>query len=203
MKNDLPGNLNLRRLEALTDGVFAIAMTLLVLTIDIPDKDLNLSGEALHQVLLSQLNQLSTYVISFVLLAMFWIINNRQLIYLKSTTHKHIWINVGTLVFICLVPFTTSLKGDFPDDWMASLYFNLNMLIIAVLYLFHWNYAFGSKKLAKENIGDVIFSRGKQNTIAFIVVSVIAVGLSFVIADESAYVYLLVPLTKFFIRKKK
>ncbi len=203
MKNDLPGNLNLRRLEALTDGVFAIAMTLLVLTIDIPDKDLNLSGEALHQVLLSQLNQLSTYVISFVLLAMFWIINNRQLIYLKSTTHKHIWINIGTLVFICLVPFTTSLKGDFPDDWMASLYFNLNMLIIAVLYLFHWNYAFGSKKLAKENIGDVIFSRGKQNTIAFIVVSVIAVGLSFVIADESAYVYLLVPLTKFFIRKKK
>ena len=107
--------LNLNRLETLTDGIYAIAMTILVLAIDIPSISSDMAGAKLHNAILNQTDQLLAYGMSFILLALFWTINHKQNVFLVSTNGLHVWINIFTLAFICLVPYTTSLKSDFPS----------------------------------------------------------------------------------------
>lgn len=178
------------RIQALTDGVFAIAMTLMVLSIDLPEKDHDLKGEALHKVLLGQIDQVLTYILSFILLAIFWNIHHKQYRHIEKTNQLHIWINIFILIFICLVPYTTNLTSDFPGDWMTHLYFNLNLLVIALLFFLNWSYATRGKKLAKDEISDELIYRGRFNIIAFIVIALAAIVLSFIIPAWSSTVYL-------------
>ncbi len=179
------------RIEALTDGVFAIAMTIMVLTIDIPEKDLGLSGSALHKALINQLDQVLSYIVSFLLLAVLWIIHHKQYGYIRATNQTHIWINILILIFICLVPYTTNLTSDFPNDWMTHLFFHTNMLFVALLYFLNWSYAMRKKELAAEETGPEVIARGKRNILSFVSVSILAIGLSFIWPSWSSLAYLL------------
>ncbi|NQU34461.1 MAG: DUF1211 domain-containing protein [Bacteroidetes bacterium] len=88
-KNFKPEGLSIQRLETLTDGIFAIAMTILVLAIDIPPVSKGITGAKLHNAILGQSNQRFAYGMSYILLALFWTINHKQNAYLsKSTKHK-------------------------------------------------------------------------------------------------------------------
>lgn len=189
--------LNLKRLEALTDGIFAIAMTILVLAIDVPSSSSGLDGTNLHNAILNQSDQLFAYLMSFILLALFWTINHKQNTYLVRTTGLHVWINIFILAFICLVPYTTSLKSDFPADWMADLYFNANMLIIAMLFLINWSYATKNNRLTNSRFDQKIAKSGKISTLIFILISILASIGSFYIPEESSFIYFLIPAFKF------
>ncbi len=189
--------ISIQRLDALTDGIFAIAMTILVLAIDIPTISRDMTGVKLHNAILGQSDQLFAYGMSFILLALFWTINHRQNVYLRKTNGLHIWINIFILGFICLVPYSTSLKSDFPLDWMADLYFNINMLIIALLFLINWSYATKNNRLTKDDFPANLAKTGKISTLIFIMVTVIASISSFIIPEQSSYIYFLIPTLKF------
>ena len=193
--------LNLNRLETLTDGIFAIAMTILVLAIDLPETSVSMTGEVLHKAILAQSGQLMAYGTSFLLLALFWTINHKQSGYLAKTNSIHIWINIFMLIFICLVPYTTSLKSDFISDWMANLYFNINMLIIALLYYINWSYASKNNRLTTKNLPAISIRRGKVASLIFIIIGILSCLASFIIPENSSYLYLLIPLLKFIERK--
>ncbi len=172
-------------------------MTILVLAIDIPTISRDMTGVKLHNAILGQSDQLFAYGMSFILLALFWTINHRQNVYLRKTNGLHIWINIFILGFICLVPYSTSLKSDFPLDWMADLYFNINMLIIALLFLINWSYATKNNRLTKDDFPANLAKTGKISTLIFIMVTVIASISSFIIPEQSSYIYFLIPLLKF------
>src|SRR4030065_989192 len=111
--------LTTRRIEALADGIFAISMTLLVLTLTLPDMmdtKLNLS-----QLLAEQWPKFFNYALSFFLLAIFWIVHHQQFHYIRRTDRTHIWINIGILMFVALVPFTTDVAGDYSGRTIAAL----------------------------------------------------------------------------------
>ena len=74
-----------RRLEALTDGIFAIAMTLLVLTLNIGKITEGLTSASLHKLLLEQIPKFYNYALSFVLLAIFWMVHHQQFHFIKQT----------------------------------------------------------------------------------------------------------------------
>lgn len=202
-KNNWNEGLSINRLDALTDGIFAIAMTILVLAIDIPPSTANMVGSKLHGAILQQSIQLLAYGLSFILLALFWTINHRQSSCFIKTDNIHIWINIIMLVFICLVPYTTSLKSDFPLDWMTNLYFNVNILIIGVLYLINWDYATKNSRLTYNDIpvDKIITSRHKS--IIFVVIAILASISSFIIPAYSSFIYFLIPVMKFASRKRK
>ncbi len=122
--------LRISRLQTLTDGIFAIAMTILVLAIDIPTISPGMLGSKLHDAILGQMDQLFAYGMSFILLALFWTINHKQSRYIVKTNSTHVWINIFILAFICLVPYTTNLKSEFPTDWMADLYLTLTCRLL-------------------------------------------------------------------------
>ena len=106
--------LTTRRIEALADCIFAFAMTLLVLTLTLPD--VMQTKLSLSQLLVAQWPKFFNYALSFLLLAVFWVIHHQQFHVIRRTDSRHVWINVGILMFVALMPFSTDVVGDYGGE---------------------------------------------------------------------------------------
>ena len=103
-----------QRVEALTDGVFAIAMTLLVLDLKIPPEVRHAAPDLLS-ALWAQSDKFICYFWGFLLLGVFWITHVRKFRVLRGSDTKHIWLNLLILIFVCLIPFSRLIFGDQPN----------------------------------------------------------------------------------------
>ena len=186
--------LTTRRLEALTDGIFAISMTLLVLTLDLGDMVSGLTHAKLHQLLLAQIPKFYNYALSFVLLAIFWILHHQQFHYIKRTEHRHLWINIFILMFVALIPFSTSVLGDYSGDWMADVLFALNLFVLGMLFSLNWHYSTKDFRLIEGKLEKRHIELGKRRGLVTPLVALLAILTAFVFPSYSPYVYLLIPI---------
>jgi len=185
--------LGINRIEGLTDGIFAIAMTLLVLAIDFPKEGMQLTPDALRKLLFGQGQEFYNYALSFILLANFWTLHHQLFHFFRATDAVHLWINILQLMFVALVPFSSSVAGDFPDQRMAQFIFGINMLFIGMLFLVNWLYA-----VKKHRLVDGRLAKSRIHAIAWKVsiipiVSVIAIMVALLSPRGSSYVYATIP----------
>lgn len=118
--------LKISRLEGLTDGVFAIAMTILALDLRTP---MQLSNTIIGQYLLSTIPiKLVIYVSSFVILGTLWIAMNFQTGLLERLNRPYLWCNVLYLMIICIVPFSASLVASNPHSPVSISFYAVNLL---------------------------------------------------------------------------
>ena len=104
----------LNRMAAFSDGVFAIAITLLVLEIQIPDIDKKgLTDKDLLIQFGQQLPTLISFVVSFFVIGLYWMAHHRLLKYVTSINHKLVWNNLLFLFPIVIMPFSTKLFSRF------------------------------------------------------------------------------------------
>lgn len=127
------------RLETLTDGLFAIAMTILVVTIEVPLGPIHTS-QLFMQTTEEILPKYVVYFLSFLILAGFWI-NHHVFFMIKKSDLTLTWINIFWLMFIALVPLSTSLIAQFPQYQLSQLIFDLNLVIIGIFSYMIWYYA--------------------------------------------------------------
>jgi uncharacterized membrane protein len=182
------------RITALADGIFAFAMTLLVITIDLPEAAKSLSGDQLHSYILAQWHPLLIFAQSFVLLAVFWTIHHRQFQSIQRTNHRHLWINLFLLLFIVLFPYTTDLLGDFSGDWMVELIFALNMLALGLLFSINWAYATRGHRLVDPSLSQEAIVNGTRRGWVIPFCSLLACGLSLAAPHYASYAYILIPI---------
>jgi uncharacterized membrane protein len=189
-------NLNMcmptNRLETLVDGIFAIAMTLLVFNLYVPMVGGPLSDIAIQQSLTNIYPKFLTFVVSFILLAIFWNLNHKQFNKIKYIDNPFLWINIIWLLFIVMVPFTSSLIGLYQHYTTPHLIFNLNMLGIAFFLNLSWYYA-TKKKFLTDNFDIKTIITIKTINLSFIIISLLAIVLSFVIPQYCTLLYLLLP----------
>jgi uncharacterized membrane protein len=123
------------RLLALSDGVVAIALTLLVLQLKVPAvvPANKTSPVALYHDLAKGSPQLVSYVVSFYVIAIFWLIHHRVYRLLRGHREVIAWWNFGFLFTITLFPFSAALMGEFPDNSLAVVEFALNLLLANVV----------------------------------------------------------------------
>ena len=114
--------IGIQRVEALTDGVFAIAMTILVLDLKIPP-EVREAAPDLLSALWAQSDKFVCYFWGFLLLGAFWITHVRKFRVLRGSDASHIWLNLLILIFVCLVPFSTSLLGEDSSNSVAQAVF--------------------------------------------------------------------------------
>lgn len=123
--------LKVSRLEGLTDGVFAIAMTILVLDLRLP---VGITPEQLPDVLTSiVLAKLFIYVGSFILLGTLWVAMNFQLGLLERINRPYLWTNVFYLMVVCVVPFSASLVAAYPHNTSSILFYAFNLLCVSLM----------------------------------------------------------------------
>ena len=132
---------NLERLAALSDGIFAIAMTLLVLDLHIPAAEAVHSEGALLAALCAHAPQYVAYGMSFLTLGIFWAGQQTQLNHLEEGTRDLTWIHLGFLFTITLLPFTTRLLAEFITYRATLGAYWLNILAPGVMLFWSWSYA--------------------------------------------------------------
>lgn len=121
------------RLEALTDGVFAFAMTLLVINLELPDGFRPTSPADLLAALRDLDGALIAYVVSFFVLSVRWLgqVSVREVP--EAASGAYAWAVLTHLFFITLVPFSTMLVGRYPELWPAIWVYAANMILSALM----------------------------------------------------------------------
>ncbi len=146
---------NLHRLEALADGVFAVAMTLLVLDLKVPAAEAIHSDAGLAAALLALTPKLVTYLMSFLTLGIFWLGQQAQLNLLERSNRDVVWTHIAFLASVCLIPFATALLSEFVEYRLALVFYWVVILLQGLLLALSWKL---SRKagLAKDGLPDGI-----------------------------------------------
>src|SRR5580692_11088023 len=116
--NQIAGR-SVERIEALSDGIFGVGMTLLVLDLRLPAAELVHGERALSTSLLSVLPQLLMYMMSFMTLGIFWVGQQTQLNHLERSDRHLTWLNIAFLFPVTLMPFSTKLLAEFSQSRIA------------------------------------------------------------------------------------
>ncbi len=146
---------NIDRLAALSDGIFAVAMTLLVLDLHVPTAAQVHSESALFAALCALGPQWITYGMSFLTLGIFWAGQQTQLNHIDEGTRDLTWIHLGFLFAVTLVPLSTRLLADFIHYRVALGLYWLNIFILGAMLFWSWTYA-TQRSLLKADTPDEV-----------------------------------------------
>ena len=187
----------LARTEAFSDGVFAIAATLLVLDLTAQTLGNPASNDALWQALLSMRGQFFSFVLSFVLIALLWMTHTGHFQRLERVDGLFLWLNTGRLMFVVLMPFATSVVAE-DERFMAARMMLPTVYFGALLFgwlQWQWASARGGHLLlpeARDRAGLVALSSGMPALIALLVIP-----LSIVVGEWAFLLFVLDrPLTR-------
>jgi len=138
--NQIAGS-NPERLGALSDGIFAVSMTLLVLALAVPAAaDVKEAG-GLSPALVHLVPNLVTYFMSFLTLGIFWVGQQTQLSQLERSDRDYTWIMLAFLLFVTMVPFSTGLLAAYYQSRLALIEYWLNILVLGLFILAGAEYA--------------------------------------------------------------
>ena len=153
--NQIAGS-NPERLGALSDGIFAVSMTLLVLALAVPAAaDVKEEG-GLSPALVHLVPNLVTYFMSFLTLGIFWVGQQTQLSQLERSDRDYTWIMLAFLLFVTLVPFSTGLLAAYYQSRLALVEYWLNILVLGLFILAGAEYAARRGLFPEANLRTII-----------------------------------------------
>ncbi|MCW4031900.1 MAG: TMEM175 family protein [Candidatus Bathyarchaeota archaeon] len=157
---DATPNFGTNRIEALTDGLFAIVMTILVLELSLRVRTHVLNESVTTMQILNEMwPEFNNYMISFLFLGIFWILHHYQFHYIKRVDGVMVWINILFLMTVALIPFCNSVVAYLGlSHALAILYFGICSVSFLLLYISWW-YAIRNRRFVDSKI--------KQRTIDF------------------------------------
>jgi uncharacterized membrane protein len=157
---------NIDRLAALSDGIFAFAMTLLVLDLRLPVAA-QVHGERELLAALAALGpQWITYAMSFLTLGIFWAGQQTQLNHLAEGTRDLTWIHLGFLFAVTALPLSTRLLAEFITYRVALGIYWLNILVLGAMLYWSWMYAAGNGLIKADTPDEVSHSICRRILIA-------------------------------------
>ena len=183
------------RLETLVDGVFAIAMTILVLELRAP-QTLGLGGLARGLVDLG--SRFATFVISFIVLGVYWFAHHQVFHFVLRVNRTLVWLNILFLMGIALVPFAASVMGAYTNDPIAlSLYGGVLGLLATLGYLIWW-YMSGDRGLIEPGLDPALVHKVRVWLAIGPVITPVAIAVSFVSTTVALLIYLTLPVVFIF-----
>jgi len=132
---------SVERLAALSDGIFAVAMTLLVLDLRVPSKESVHGEHDLWLGLCAMMPQLVAWLMSFLTLGIFWAGQQAQLNQVERSDRHFAWIHLAFLSAVSVLPFSTRLLAEFIALRTALLVYWANVLGLGVVLYVSWRYA--------------------------------------------------------------
>ena len=190
--DDMP---SVDRLLALSDGVVAIALTLLVLQLRVPalPGDSANSASALAAALARGGDQLTAYVISFYVVAQFWLVHHRVFQHLAGQQEGLAWWNFAFLFTITIMPFTSDMLGEYSSNPLAVDIFALNLLLAALAT--QATAELGRRRgLMTPGSHSAARRGGLLRSVATVLVLAASMGLAWVNAGNAKFVWLLLAL---------
>lgn len=142
------------RIAAFSDGVFAVAITLLALDIRLPDV---LAADDVTAAIFALWPKYQSYVTSFLVIGSFWMAHHRMFEFIKRYDPRLTWLNIITLMFVSLIPFPTDVVGEHRTHRSSVILYAVIVGTTSLLNWLMWRYATrGHRLVAPELPADVI-----------------------------------------------
>ncbi len=139
------------RLEAFSDGMFAIILTILVLELHVPELE-NSSFAAFSASMIQLAPKFFAFLFSFFIIAIFWVNHHHIIHQIKKVDTKLLWLNIGLLFFSSLFPFITAFIGDYMINPFVVALYPLNMALSSLMINALWKHAFVDSDLASSTL---------------------------------------------------
>lgn len=140
--------MNKYRLEALSDGVFSILMTLLIIELRVPEITTKLDRLELFNSLLNQNSKFLAFLLSFIVITMMWVSHHTFLAkFTKHVNRRAVILNAFLLASVSLVPYSASLIGTYTYNQTAIIWYGLNIILVGIMSNILWYYITGNDDL--------------------------------------------------------
>lgn len=149
------------RMEALTDGIFAIAMTLLVLELKVPELARGVGSRELLHNLGHQMPSFFSFFVSFLYCGMMWLHHHLAMHFVRHVKAGMVWLNLVFLMTISVLPFSCALLGHFLENMAAKEIYFGNLFLAASLLALQWIVA-GRKNMLNEDDPRALKAVGQQ-----------------------------------------
>ena len=132
---------SVERMAALSDGVFAVAMTLLLLDFHVPAREAIHNDRGLLHAMAGLAPQLLVYLLSFLTLGIFWVGQQTELNHIERSDRNFSWIHLAFLFAVTLMPFSTRVLTEFAEFRTALVGYWVNILLLGLILYLSWGYA--------------------------------------------------------------
>lgn len=189
----VPGN---ERIAALSDGVFAIVITLLVLEIKVPEVEV----VDLSHALVETAPKILSHIVSFVVLGIYWIGHHNMFQHIKRHDRILLWLNILFLLCVASMPFPTGLIVQYPDQRLAIIVYAATLIAAGLSLALIWWYVTKDHRLVSETMQPSFVSSVHRRILVAPILYFLAVVMSFVsvllayLIIIAVIIYYIVPL---------
>ena len=185
-----------------SDAVFAFAITLMALSIDIPDLPSNLTQAELLDKLYGLFPQFESYIISFAVIAIFWVSYHQVFNHIKGSHIIMVYLNLLFLLLITLLSLSTSLVINYGDYHIPYMIYSFMVILTSSLLALIWWHATKDKLLIDKNLHSLYIKGVMINLISIPLVFTISIIISFVNLDIAEYFWLVIAPLNIAIKQK-
>ena len=184
------------------DAIFAFAITLMTLSIDIPDLPEDLTEPQLLSRLYEMYPQVESYLISFAVIAIFWVSYHQVFNFIKESHISMVYLNLLFLLFITLLSVTTSLVINYSSYQIPYVIYSIIVIMTSSLLALIWWHATKDHRLVDKNIHP-LFVRGVMvNLLSIPFIFAISIFVSFFDLNIAQYLWLIIAPLNIVIRRK-
>jgi uncharacterized membrane protein len=168
----------LGRLIFLSDGVFAIAITLLVLEIT-PEIPAHLQEGQLPGNLFNLWRPIATYALSFIIVSIYWTSHQRIFYYIKRSDNVLVWLNIFFLMCVAFLPVPTNVLGMYGDQQAAVIFYIGSLTLAGLLIMLLWWYASSDHRLVDKSLDPALIRHHVHRSMIAPIIFLLSLGLVF------------------------
>ncbi|TCJ12167.1 DUF1211 domain-containing protein [Flaviaesturariibacter flavus] len=187
----LETELDIKRIQSLTDGAFSIAMTILILEVKIPT---GLNSIELNDYFFEHTFQkLLIYILGFVTLGILWIGSHFHHHHVMKTDRTSSWLNIIFLMFVCIIPFSIGFLSDYKHDNLSIIFLGINLILSSLgNYLMLW-YAW-KKEYIKPHFTIEHFTHAKHRILFTVYIYMAIIVISYFVTSSFVLYLFLIPV---------
>lgn len=187
----------LDRIVFFSDAVFAIAITLLVLSIEVPQIPENLVAEELLDQLFDLGRNMLSYVISFLVIFSFWTVHHSIFSSIRGYDRGLLWLNGLFLMAVAFLPFPSALLGEYGDQQLVVAIYAGSMAVTRLLLSAVWWYASIGRRLIASDLDPGLIRAHHVRGVVIPLIFLISIGISFFSVRAAIYSWVLLAFSNF------
>ena len=185
-------NIKVERVISFSDAVFAFAITLMALSIDIPDLPTHLTQSELLDKLYGLYPQFESYIISFAVIAIFWVSYHQVFNHIKGSHITMVYLNLLFLLLVTLLSLSTSLVINYGTYQIPYVIYCIIVIMTSSLLATIWWHATRDKRLVDKNLHPLFIKGVLVSLISIPIVFTISIIISFVDLQIGQYFWLII-----------
>jgi uncharacterized membrane protein len=198
MSVQTPQLISKSRLEALSDGVFAVVMTILVLQLGGSAISNAETSTQLDSALLAQWPTFVSYTISFLVVGLYWVSHHTYFAFIREINETQLWLNLLFLFCLSFIPFAAELIGDHLYFRAGAVLYGLNLTACTGALYLNWHYAWNRGHVLVKDPDLIVMERFRRRTLHAATAYLLATGVSWFSPLTGFYLYIAIAIVSAF-----